>query len=492
MKKNKMKRITAGVLALVITLGIAGTVVFADNDNNKENDSTQITAEAAVNDEVENPKEKNETVYLFTDGSGEVSKTLVSDWISNPNGAYGLNDNSELSDIVNVKGDEEFVDNIWNANGNDIYYQGTTDKQAPVGIKITYLLDGEEISAQDIVGKSGKVTVRYEYGSNAKVTIPTQEGSTEVYVPFLMATGMILDNDNFKNIEVTGGKLVNDGDRSVIIGFGIPHASEVLGSSSMLNVTIPEGFEFTADVTDFQIDTAYTVATNQIFTKASQVADTSDEKDKMEGLASQLTQALDALVEGSTQLNTGLASATKGITDVSASLQQLSSNNDALNGGAKQVFDTLLATADSQLKAAGLTLPALTIDTYSAVLDQVITQVGGASTEAGMKIAALKEQLDSYNKFYTSLNQYTAGVMSAYNGTVQLKNGMTQLSAGSKQLADGIAQLKNELLSSLSSISPLLNSSSIISEAASQYNNFSGITDGTEGTVKFVFKTTIK
>jgi len=258
----------------------------------------------------------------------------------------------------------------------------------------------------------------------------------------------------------------------------------------MLNITIPEGFEFTADVTDFQIDTSYTIATNEIFTKASQVADTTNEKDKLEGLAGQLTQALDALVDGSSQLDTGLDSAAQGITDVSNGLQQLSSNNDALNGGAKQVFDTLLSTADSQLAAAGLTLPALTTDTYTAVLDGVIAQVG-ETTEAGMKIAALKAQLDSYNQFYTSLNQYTAGVSAAYQGTVQLKDGLTQLSYGSKQLAEGISQLKLELVSTLGSISPLLDSSSVISQVASMYNNFSGIADGTQGTVKFVFKTTL-
>lgn len=490
MKTNKIKRIVAGVMALVIALGVAGTIVFADN-NDKEKDTTQTAIATAVNDNVENAAVKNETVYLFTDGSGAVSKTLVSDWLSNPNGAYGLKDSTQLSDIENVKGDEEFADNQWNANGKDIYYQGTTQTPAPVGIKITYSLDGVETSAKDIVGKSGSVTVKYEYENNAKVTVPQGDSTTDVYVPFLMATGMILDNNNFKNIEVTGGKLVNDGDRSVVIGFGIPHANELLGNSQLLNITIPEGFEFTADVTDFQLDTTYTVATNEIFTKASQITDVSGEKDKISGLEGQLTQALDALVAGSTQLDTGLAGATDGITDLSAGLQKLSSNNDALNGGAKQVFDTLLSTADGQLKAAGLTLPALTADTYSSILDKVIAQVGGASTEAGMKITALKAQLDSYNQFYTSLAQYTAGVSGAYQGTLQLKDGITQLSAGSKQLADGISQLKDQLVASLSVISPILDSSSVISQVANMYNNFSGIAEGTQGTVKFVFKTTL-
>ena len=186
MKTNKMKRIIAGVTALVLAIGIAGTVVFADN-NEKEEIATEITAEAPANEDVENAGVKNETVYLFTDGSGAVSKTLVSDWLSNPNGAAGLKDVSQLDDIVNVKGEEEFVDNSWNANGNDIYYQGTTEAAAPVGIKVTYYLDGTETSAEDIVGKSGKVTVKYEYENNAKVTVPAGDSTTEVYVPFLMA-----------------------------------------------------------------------------------------------------------------------------------------------------------------------------------------------------------------------------------------------------------------------------------------------------------------
>lgn len=490
MKTKKMKRIAIGVISLALAIGIASSVVFAQSDDEK-NDTTNSTAEAPVNDRVENATVKNETVYLFTDGSGAVSKTIVSDWLSNSNGAYGLKDVSGLSDIENVKGDQEFVDGVWNANGNDIYYQGTTDVPVPVGIKVTYYLDGEETSAEDIIGKSGKITVKYEYQNNAKVTVPVGEETTDVYVPFLMVTGMVLDNNNFKNVEVTGGKLINDGDRSVIIGYGIPHANEMLGQSSFLNIEIPEEFEFTADVTDFQLDTTYTIATNEIFKKASSIADTTDEKDKIEGLVGQLSQALDDLIDGSTQLNAGITGAVQGATEISSGLQKLSENNDALNGGAKQVFDTLLATADEQLKASGLTLPALTAENYSKILDGVITQAGGDSTEAGMKIIALKNQLDNYNQFYTSLNQYTAGVETAYQATVQLKDGLTQLSGGSKQLSEGISQLKAELMTSLSSISPLFNSTSMLSEIASQYNNFSGITEGTEGNVKFVFKTTL-
>ncbi len=171
MKNNRTKRIIAGVTALLVTLGIFASIVFAEKNQSANADTESTSVVTPLSNSTDNPSKKNETVYVFTDGSGAKTKTLVSDWLSNKKASFALNDLTDLKDIKNVKGNEAFKDGKWEANGNDIYYQGTSDKELPVGVNIKYYLDDKEISAKDIVGKSGKVRIEYKYDSNVKKTV---------------------------------------------------------------------------------------------------------------------------------------------------------------------------------------------------------------------------------------------------------------------------------------------------------------------------------
>ncbi len=192
---------------------------------------------------------------------------------------------------------------VWDAKGNDIYYQGTTQKALPVDVSISYQLDGKPISAEDLAGKSGRVTIRFSYQNNQKETIEIDGKKETVYVPFVMLTGAVLDNDVFSNVQISNGKLLSDGDRSVVMGFAMPGLQESLNLDKR-KLEIPDYVELTADVKDFRLDTTLTVASNDIFNHL----DLEDlDAQNLTSAISQLNDAALELVDGSSQLYDGLS-----------------------------------------------------------------------------------------------------------------------------------------------------------------------------------------
>ena len=167
---------------------------------------------------------KDESVYVNADESGATTKITVSNWLKNAGINGTINDESDLKDIQNVKGDETFTQNAddvqWSAGSNDIYYQGTTDKELPVGVEIKYELDGKEIAAKDLLGQSGKLKITVSYTNKSKSTQTINGEKQEMYTPFVMATGIILPDDKFSNVEVDDGKIINEGSNNIVVGFG--------------------------------------------------------------------------------------------------------------------------------------------------------------------------------------------------------------------------------------------------------------------------------
>lgn len=363
---------------------------------------------------------KEETVYVFTDASGSVKNILVSDWLTNPDGSGKLSDRSELTNLENVKGDGVFTQGsdgevVWQADGEDVYYQGTTEKTPPVTMKTEYFLDGAQITPEELAGKSGRVTIRYSYENNLSAQ-RTIGGKTEtVYVPFAAVTGLLLDNDVFSNVEVTNGKLVNDGDHTAVVGFALPGMNESLGLDKLEDneITLPDSFEITADAENFALDTTMTIVTSEIFSKIS-VDDTKETADKLRDMLDQLTDAMEALLDGSSKLcdgleelleksgtlvggvdalysgagtlKTGVGALADGSSELADGTQELlgglntlSDNSEKLNAGAQQIFNALLSTAATQLRAAGVEVPDLTAENYASVLDGVNAQLDEAA-----------------------------------------------------------------------------------------------------------------
>ena len=264
--------------------------------------------------------DKEETVYLISNASGEVQDTIVDEWLKNPEGKDELADVSRLSDIENVKGDETFSQEgtklTWQAGGSDIYYQGHTSEVAPVSVKATYYLDGKEIAPEDIAGKKGHVKIRYEYQNTAK--------KGDIYTPFIMATGMTLGMEDFVNVTAENAKVISDGSRYIVVGYGMPGLTESLGLDEE-DIQLPDYFEVEADAVDFKLGMTITVAS--VETLGEEDIDLTDAEKEINDLAGEYQDGMNSLVEG-------ISEYTNGVDKVNEGVNKLSTGSEALYSGA--------------------------------------------------------------------------------------------------------------------------------------------------------------
>ena len=263
LQKGNMKKIVAGLMCLAMMGSLAGCggddkkAEAADEMAMASNDEQEITdvLKNSLGVGSETDADKEETVYVIADANGSAKETIVNEWLKNPNKEKEIKDVSELTDIENVNGDETFEQDgkklTWKADGGEIYYQGKTDKAAPVSVKVTYYLDDKEVTPEELAGKSGHVKIRYEYINESK-----DDG---VYTPFLMATGLMLDIDKFSQVEGTHAKVISDGSRYIVVGYGMPGMTESLKLDEK-DIELPDYFEVEADTTDCQIGMTITVA----------------------------------------------------------------------------------------------------------------------------------------------------------------------------------------------------------------------------------------
>lgn len=418
------KKILAICLCAALCLGGAG-MAFAQASSKKADDQPVSAAQQVA--ELQQKISKDETVYVLTGADGSVKKIIVSDWLKNELGSASVADKSDLSDIENVKGDESYTINgdnmtVWDAQGNDIYYQGNIQKELPVGLSVRYYLDGKSVSPEELKGKSGKVTIRFDYENRQYETVQINGVNQRIYVPFAMLTGMILDNDTFQNVQITNGKLVNDGDRTVVVGLAFPGLQENLNLSRD-DLSIPDSVEITADVTNFSLGMTVTLACNDLFSQLGDVdltsLDSTSALDQLTGAMDQLLNGSSALYEGLSTLldksgelvsgveelaqgaaaiksgadsvDDGAAQLKAGLADLSSGLNTLSANSESLNSGAKQVFNSLLETAATQIRAKGLNVPDLTIENYAEELNTLIKSLD----ETTVYETALKQVTDA-------------------------------------------------------------------------------------------------
>ena len=354
---------------------------------------------------------KDETVYVLANPDGSARRVIVSDYLSNPDGADTIADVSNLEKIQNVKGDEAFADDVWQAKGNEIYYQGDSSEALPVELKISATLDGTEIAPADLAGRSGHVTLRFDYAVSASYT----KDAETVAMPFAVITGALLDNEVFANVSVKNGQAVNDGDRTVAVGLCVPGLTTGLKLESD-KVELPEYLEISADVKNFSLPVTVTLATNEAF--AALDAGKLQDADALKEAADKLTDAMTQLLDGSNQLYNGLNDLKDGTTNLNNGINQLAdgtdslaagadtlstglttltANNETLVGGARQVFETLLAQANAALIQAGVDAT-LTVENYADVLGKLVEAVSeeGVTAQARAQVeAAVRAQADA-------------------------------------------------------------------------------------------------
>lgn len=658
--RNIFKKQAVKLTALVLSLSlIGGGTVFAlaerfSDDSPAKNESSATdaanTEDTSIKDEISSVldsfnADKQETVYVIANADGSVKKVIVSELVKNPDKKDKLEDKSDLQNIENIKNDNGYTADgnsyIWDAKGDDVYYQGTTDKQLPVDLSLNFTLDGKSVSPKELAGKSGKLKITFNYTNNEAKTVKIDGKDETIYVPFLMLSGLVLDNDKCSNIEVSNGKVISDGNRSIAVGFALPGMQNNLDIDKN-DLELPETVELTADVKDFELTTTLTLAASDFLKninteKLDSIDDLTDSLDTLNDSAKQLLDGTSSLYDGTAQLlsksndlvngvqalvigaqtladgadslsagagkansgagdlSDGAAKLSSGLDTLYAGLKTLNQNSDSLRAGSKQVFESLLSTANTQLAAAGVKADKLTIDNYSKVLsgvlssldenavktlaentakktvtdkvtaneptikagvesavrekvkagvlstlgmtveqydkalaagavsdaqkaqiegaieqqmntadiqsqikaateqqkqkliddnmksDEVQSQIKAAIEKAkngASSIKSLKEQLDSYNKFYKGLDEYTKGVDKAYSGAGELSSGSKtlcggakQLQSGTKDLSDGAKQLQSGAKELLAGVLKLNDGTAALIDGEKQLND---------------------
>lgn len=276
---------------------------------------------------------KDETVYSKMDSNGKNYKTIVSTHIKNTENADLINDLSDLLNVKNTSGDENYTQDgnkfVWNANKNDIYYQGESSKELPIECNVKYELDGKELSANEITGKSGKVKITLQYTNKEERTVDINGKKVKMYVPFVVVAGTIIENENARNIEVSSGKVVDDGSKTVVVGMAMPGLQESLGLSDD-EVEIPSNVEITMDATNFETSSIMSYVTPKVLEEDDlKVFDNLDEiygqVNTLQTSMNQIQDGANTLKDGTTQLATGANTLKDGVTTAYNGAQTISS-----------------------------------------------------------------------------------------------------------------------------------------------------------------------
>lgn len=376
---------------------------------------------------------KEETVYVMADASGTPSEIIVSEWLKNTENAKTLTDTTNLTDIENIKGDETYTttkDGIeWSADGNDIYYQGKSQKELPVSVKVSYYLGDQKIEPKQLAGKSGRVKIRYEYVNNSMVNASTGDTDAEVYTPFVMATGMLLPTDTFSNVTVSNGNVISEGNNIIAVGIGIPGLSKSMGLDELedldLDFELPDYFEVTADVKNFNLGMSITLCSNSLIDMGELFSENS-----MDGIADSVNTLIDGanqLEDGSIQLADGTNTLREKLGEFAVGVKDLQSGIKTYTDGVKSVHD-----GSGQLTAGA---------------DQVDEGAQKLQEGAESLVKGADEANSGAGQVAVGANNALAGaglLVQGYEGTQQ-KVGAVD---GAKQVADGLAQL-NEAVQNL-------------------------------------------
>lgn len=382
--------------------------------------------------------EKEQTVYVNADENGNSQDVIVSNWLKNQGKEQELTDKTNLTDIQNVKGDETFEQKsdgtiVWNTDGGDIYYQGKTQEELPVSVKLTYYLDGKEISAKDLAGKSGKLKIRIDYENKSKEVKEIQGKQEEICTLFMMMTAMILPAETFSNVEITNGQIISDGNNDIAVGVGFPGLAESLklqDVEELKDVDFPDYAELTADVKDFSLAMTATVATTGLLDDLdlANVNSTEDLKEQMETLA----DSSQALVKGSSELQSGIATLdssadtfVSGLTKVDDGTAALKKGIDTMNSKKGELLDGVTKLTDG-MKA---------LQNGSAGLQDGVAAYTDGASQLGAGIAQTAEGAAALNQGIQELNDKKAVLT---DGAAKLAKGASDLDAGAGSLASGV------------------------------------------------------
>ena len=431
--KNREYRVlvTLALMASLVVGNIAGTSVNVQAADNKDKSTeTKKTSETKTSSSA--TPAKDETVYVKVDDAGNQKDVTVSDQLKNISSLGTIDDVSDLKDIKNVKGDETYSENngklVWQGDKKDICYQGTTTKKIPVGMKVTYELDGKKVSADDLEGKSGHLKIHYEYQNTS--------ADSGKYTPFLMATGLLMDGEKFSNVTVDNGKVISDGDRNIVIGMGLPQLKEQLTSvsSKVDDLDIPDSFTVEADVTDYEKVEAVTVATNEVFNEVG--TDKFDSLDELKDSMTELQDASNKLVDGSGQLKDGLDTLLSSSGTLVSGIDQLASGGNTLASGTGSLVSGMQSAKSGSSQLAG------GVKTLSDGVSGMQVQVSDGVKDLSNGVTSVQAGVETIHGIAA---QADAGVDKAKQGAADLSAGLKTASESAGQIATTAKTLSDAL-----------------------------------------------
>ncbi len=394
---------------------------------------------------------KSETVYAVMNGDGSIKSTTVSEHLYSASGLSGVTDKTTLTDIQNTESDAEFTQNgeelVWNTEDTDVYYKGNTDKALPIDVKVTYALDGQEAALEDLIGKSGHLTVTVALKNNETGTVNVNGKDRTIVTPLITAVGVILGGDA-SNVTAEHGMVESAAKSSVAAFVTLPGVKDSLSGLLPDEVDSIEDYlqdtvTVEADVTELtcpQVMVACATSTAALGT--SNVFDLSSINDLTDGInqlndamsqlmdgasqlvdgTSQLANGVLALLDGANTLNNGAAALDDGLGQLTNGLDTLSANNAALNAGAQQVADGVLASANKTLKEGGLIDEDMTWSNYEAVLDNILT-MNDKTLAAGRRkiVRTVWEQAPSFKDSQLDLALYLSATKTNHDLEAALK-----------------------------------------------------------------------
>ena len=394
---------------------------------------------------------KSETVYAVMNGDGSIKSTTVSEHLYSASGLANVTDKTTRTDIQNTESDAEFTQNgeelVWNTNDTDVYYKGNTDKALPIDVKVTYALDGQEAALEDIIGKSGHLTVTVNLKNNETDTVNVNGKDRTIVTPLITAVGVILGGDA-ANVTAEHGMIESAAKSSVAAFVTLPGVKDSLSGLLPDEVNSIEDYlqdtvTVEADVEDFtcpQVMVACATSTAALGT--SNVFDLSSINDLTDGInqlndamsqlmdgasqlvdgTSQLANGVLALLDGANTLNNGAAALDDGLGQLTNGLDTLSANNAALNAGAQQVADGVLDSANKTLKEGGLIDEDMTWSNYEAVIDNILT-MNDKTLAAGRKkmVRTIWEQAPSFKDSQLDLALYLSATKTNHDLEAALK-----------------------------------------------------------------------
>lgn len=491
-RKNLMKTLTivmAAMLAVMTvacgaqTEGASDVAAVEETEQDSELEESMVRSVAGSSEEAG----KVETVYVAADANGAVNDVIVSEWLKNADAADTISDTTGLHNIVNVKGSETYKDNgdgtvTWDAKGADIYYQGTTEKELPVKMKISYKLDGKDISPEELAGKSGKVTIRFDYENKDKQTVEVNGKEISVYTPFAMISGMTLDADKFSDVEVSNGKVISDGGNIVVMGIALPGLKDSLdidqdkwdeiADDSDLDNKLSDHFEINAYTTDCEIGMTITMASSDVLSDFG-VTDLSGSGkiDELKDDMTELNDGSDKLVDGSKELKDGTSELRngvgelydgttelhKGTADFYSGLVEYTNATTKIKDGASALAEGAQSAKDGSHKMKKAMDEAKLVENAKALSD------GAAQVSEGVnQVAAMAQSLSGLSSSVEELS----GKKAAFDATAAwIENGgdcspvvvacLNQLSGGQITSAEAATGWRNASLQAISELNKL-------------------------------------